>query len=137
VPLQYLAARLDRAAQLELMRALRAIIAEAPLFTPTMPRSGKPFSVRMTGPHRDEDEQDLAAPVLAVSLGDTAIFCAGGLSRKGPTRKVQLKSGDVVPWGGEDRLAYLGIDGILAGTSDLLQEGGRFNLTLRRVTKPN
>ncbi len=38
--------------------------------------------------------------------------------------------------GGEDRLAYHGIDRILAGTSDLLEEGGRFNLTLRRVTKP-
>jgi DNA oxidative demethylase len=37
--------------------------------------------------------------------------------------------------GGEDRLAYHGIDRILEGTSDLLPEGGRFNLTLRRVTK--
>ena len=89
------------------------------------------------GLHRDEDEQEIAAPVLSVSLGDTAIFCVGGLSRKGPTRNVQLKSGDVVTLGGEDRLAYHGIDRILTGTSDLLQEGGRFNLTLRRVTKPN
>jgi alkylated DNA repair protein (DNA oxidative demethylase) len=45
-------------------------------------------------------------------------------------------SGDVVILGGDDRLAYHGIDRILPGTSDLLFEGGRFNLTLRRVTKP-
>jgi alkylated DNA repair protein (DNA oxidative demethylase) len=42
----------------------------------------------------------------------------------------------VVVLGGADRLAYHGIDGILTGSSDLLPEGGRFNLTLRRVTKP-
>jgi DNA oxidative demethylase len=38
--------------------------------------------------------------------------------------------------GGDDRLAYHGIDHILPDSSDLLAEGGRFNLTLRRVTKP-
>ena len=48
MPLQYLPGRLDRAAQVALLRALRAILAEAPLFTPAMPRTGKPFSVRMT-----------------------------------------------------------------------------------------
>jgi alkylated DNA repair protein (DNA oxidative demethylase) len=39
--------------------------------------------------------------------------------------------------GGEDRLAFHGIERVLAGTSDLLPEGGRLNLTLRRVTKPS
>jgi len=38
--------------------------------------------------------------------------------------------------GGDDRLAHHGIDRIVSGTSALLPEGGRFNLTLRRVTKP-
>jgi alkylated DNA repair protein (DNA oxidative demethylase) len=52
-------------------------------------------------------------------------------------RKFELQSGDVVVLDGEDRLAYHGIDRILPGTSDLLPEGGRFNLTLRRVTKPS
>ena len=31
-----------------LLREIRAVMEEAPLFTPTMPRSGKPMSVRMT-----------------------------------------------------------------------------------------
>jgi alkylated DNA repair protein (DNA oxidative demethylase) len=88
------------------------------------------------GLHQDKDEEDFAAPVVSVSLGDTGIFRVGGSSRKDPTRALELKSGDVVVLGGEDRLAYHGIDRILPGTSELLAEGGRFNLTLRRVTKP-
>ena len=49
------------------------------------------------------------------------------------SQRVVLKSGDVVVLGGEARLAYHGIDRILPGTSSLLAEGGRLNLTLRRV----
>jgi alkylated DNA repair protein (DNA oxidative demethylase) len=88
------------------------------------------------GLHQDKDEEDFDAPVLSVSLGDTAIFRVGGRARKDPTRTLELKSGDVVVLGGEDRLAFHGIDRVLSGTSDLLPEGGRINLTLRRVTKP-
>jgi alkylated DNA repair protein (DNA oxidative demethylase) len=88
------------------------------------------------GLHQDKDEEDFAAPVLSVSLGDSAVFRVGGSSRKAATRAFELKSGDVVVLGGEDRLAYHGIDRILPGTSSLLPEGGRLNLTLRRVTRP-
>jgi alkylated DNA repair protein (DNA oxidative demethylase) len=88
------------------------------------------------GLHQDKDEEDFVAPVLSVSLGDTGIFRVGGKSRKDATQTIELKSGDVVVLGGEDRLAHHGIDRIFPGTSDLLAEGGRFNLTLRRVTKP-
>ena len=38
----------DRTEQMELVEDVRKIISEAPLFVPTMPNSGKPFSVRMT-----------------------------------------------------------------------------------------
>jgi DNA oxidative demethylase len=197
--LEYHSGELGPKQQLALLGELRAVMEEAPLFTPTMPRSGKPMSVRMTncgplgwvtdkergyryqathpvtgrpwpampemlldlwqevaryhappeaclvnyyggdakmGLHQDKDEEDFDAPVLSVSLGDTAVFRAGGRSRRDPTRKFELKSGDVVVLGGEDRLAFHGIDRVLAGTSDLLPEGGRINLTLRRVTKP-
>src|SRR5262249_14637104 len=48
---------------------------------------------------------------------------------------LRLTSGDAVVLGGEARLAYHGVDRILAGTSTLLGEGGRINLTLRRGTK--
>lgn len=88
------------------------------------------------GLHQDRDEEDFAAPVLSVSLGDTAVFRVGGTSRSGPTEKYELKSGDVLILAGADRLAYHGVDRVLTGTSGLLPEGGRFNLTLRRVTTP-
>lgn len=86
------------------------------------------------GLHRDEDEQDTAAPVVSVSLGDSALFRLGGTRRKDPTTSFTLCSGDIVVLDGAFRRAYHGVDRILAGTSDLLEEGGRFNLTLRRVT---
>jgi alkylated DNA repair protein (DNA oxidative demethylase) len=39
---------LDRAGQERLLTDLRAVLREAPLFRPLMPRTGKPFSVRMS-----------------------------------------------------------------------------------------
>lgn len=86
------------------------------------------------GLHRDDDERDFAAPVLSISLGDTAVFRMGGLKRSDPTRSLKLSSGDVVTFGGEARLAYHGIDRVLAGSSTLLKQGGRINITLRRVS---
>jgi alkylated DNA repair protein (DNA oxidative demethylase) len=85
------------------------------------------------GLHRDEDEADFSAPILSVSLGDTAIFRIGGLKRRDATQSIELRSGDVLLMGGESRLRYHGIDRVLAGTSDLLEEGGRLNLTMRYV----
>ncbi len=187
---------LDREAQAALLAEIRAALAEAPLFVPTMPRSGQPFSVRMSncGPlgwvsdvagyryqsfhpetrrpwpamparlmdlwnhlapeaappeaclinyyapdarmslHQDRDEADFTAPVLSVSLGDTAVFRVGGETRRGSTRSIHLAAGDVFLLSGPSRLAFHGIDRLLPGTSRLLDEGGRFNLTLRRVT---
>lgn len=86
------------------------------------------------GSHRDEDEREPSAPVISISLGDDAVFHIGGLKRGDPKHRITLKSGDVVVLGGTARFAYHGIDRILTGTSSLLGEGGRLNLTLRRVT---
>ena len=189
---------LDLAAQQKLLGELRAAVSAAPFLTPVMPRTGRPFTVRMTnlgplgwvsdragyryqpthpdtgkpwppipemvmdiwrklggypqdpeaclvnfyrqgakmGLHRDEDEEDFAAPVVSISLGDTAIFRMGGQERGGKTETLKLSSGDVLVMGGQSRLCYHGIDRVLTGTSTLLKEGGRINLTLRRVTKP-
>ncbi len=189
---------LDRPAQAALVEALRMAVQAAPLFTPVMPRTGRPFSVRMTnlgslgwvsdkagyryqphhpetgqpwpampdvvldiwqrfanyprlpeaclvnfyqqgakmGLHQDRDEEDFAAPVLSVSLGDTAVFRFGGTTRGGKTQTLKLSSGDVLVMGGASRLCFHGIDRVLSGTSTLLKEGGRINLTLRRVTMP-
>ncbi|SEC86990.1 alkylated DNA repair protein (DNA oxidative demethylase) [Rhizobiales bacterium GAS191] len=86
------------------------------------------------GLHQDRDEEEFAAPVVSLSLGDSANFRIGGTSRRDPTRSVKLHSGDAFVFGGPARLAFHGIDRVLPGTSTLLAEGGRFNLTMRRVT---
>lgn len=189
---------LDRAAQETLVGDLRDVVRQAPLFTPRMPRTGKPFSVRMSncgalgwvsdekgyryqplhpdtgtawpampemltkawseladyphtpeaclinfyestakmGLHQDRDEQDFEAPVLSLSLGETAVFRVGGTVRGGKTVSLRLNSGDALIFGGPARLAFHGIDRVIAGSSTLLPQGGRINLTLRRVTKP-
>ena len=88
------------------------------------------------GLHQDRDEQDLAAPVVSLSLGDTCVFRLGGTRRADPTRSLRLASGDALVLAGEARLAFHGVDRILPGTSTLIPEGGRINLTLRRVTIP-
>ena len=88
------------------------------------------------GLHQDRDEEDFAAPVVSLSLGDACLFRIGGTARPGPTRSIRLGSGDALVLGGEARLAFHGVDRIIPGTSTLLAEGGRINLTLRRVTRP-
>jgi alkylated DNA repair protein (DNA oxidative demethylase) len=189
---------LDRAAQERLRDELTAVMRRAPAYTPRMPKTGHPMSVRMTncgplgwvtdergyryqphhpetgepwppipaillaawreladyphppeaclvnvygptarmGLHQDRDEQDFAAPVVSLSLGDTCLFRIGGEKRSDPTRTFRLASGDALVLGGEARLAHHGVDRIMPGTSTLLPDGGRINLTLRRVTRP-
>lgn len=85
------------------------------------------------GQHVDNDEQDLRAPVVSVSLGDPAMFRMGGPKRGGPTAGVKLYSGDVVVMAGGARLCHHGVSKIWYGESALVPKGGRINLTMRRV----
>jgi alkylated DNA repair protein (DNA oxidative demethylase) len=187
---------LDRGRQEALVDAIRSVVAQAPLFVPVMPGTGKPMSVRMTncgplgwltdrergyryqsthpvtgqpwpdmpqelldiwndvagyarppeaclvnfysdearmGLHQDRDEQDLQAPVVSISLGNSCLFRVGGLQRNDRTLSFKLSSGDLVVLGGEGRLCFHGVDRIYPATSTLLKNGGRINLTLRRV----
>jgi alkylated DNA repair protein (DNA oxidative demethylase) len=86
------------------------------------------------GLHQDKDEQDLRAPVVSISLGNTCLFRVGGTTRTDRTQSLKLASGDVIVLGGEGRLCFHGVDRIYPVTSALLKSGGRINLTLRRVT---
>ncbi len=83
------------------------------------------------GMHQDRDEAQTDWPVVSISLGDEALFRVGGLERGDPTKSIWLQSGDVVVLTGPSRLAYHGIDRIKFGTSPLLENGGRINVTLR------
>lgn len=84
------------------------------------------------GLHQDRDEADLTAPVLSVSLGDTAVFRIGP-AEGGKTHSLKLGSGDVCALTGPARLARHGVDRLLVGSSQLVPGGGRINLTLRRA----
>src|SRR3546814_9964763 len=72
------------------------------------------------GLHRDGDEETFAAPVVSLSLGDSAVFRIGGAERRDPTTSLRLHSGDVVVLAGPSRLAHHGIDRVLGGSSRLL-----------------
>jgi alkylated DNA repair protein (DNA oxidative demethylase) len=88
------------------------------------------------GLHQDRDEADFSAPVVSLSLGDSCLFRLGGGKRRDPTRSFRLNSGDVLVLGDDARLAFHGVDRIYPETSTLLAEGGRINVTMRRVTRP-
>lgn len=80
--------------------------------------------------HQDKDEKDLSQPVVSVSLGIAATFLFGGLQRQDKPQKILLQHGDVVVWGGVDRLRYHGILALKAGCHPLLGER-RINFTFR------
>jgi DNA oxidative demethylase len=84
------------------------------------------------GQHQDKDEQS-AAPVVSISLGDTCVFRFGNTeSRTKPYTDVELQSGDLFVFGGPSRFAYHGVPRTLAGTADpALGLTGRLNITLR------
>lgn len=83
------------------------------------------------GLHQDRDEADLTWPVVSISLGDDALFRVGQTKRGGSSQSVWLSSGDVAVLKDEARLVFHGIDRIKFGSSKLLSNGGRINVTMR------
>ena len=75
----------------------------------------------------------ISRSVLSISLGDEAVFRIGGTDRSEGTESFRLRSGDVLVMGGAARLAWHGVDRVIAGSSTLLPQGGRINLTCRVV----
>lgn len=82
--------------------------------------------------HQDKDEQDYAAPIVSVSLGIPAMFLFGGHERSDKAARVLLFHGDVVVWGGVDRLRYHGVLPLKEAEHPLLG-GQRINLTFRKA----
>lgn len=82
--------------------------------------------------HQDKDEQDREAPIVSVSLGVPAVFLFGGHARSDPVIRVPLRHGDVVVWGGVDRLRYHGVAPLGAATHPLLGSQ-RINFTFRKA----
>jgi len=80
--------------------------------------------------HQDKNERRYSEPVVSVSLGLPAIFLFGGHARSDKTRKVSLFHGDVVVWGGVDRLRFHGVMPIKEGVHPVMGPQ-RINLTFR------
>ena len=85
------------------------------------------------GLHRDDTEQNLSAPIISISLGDTAHFYLGGLTKKDKLTKILIESGDCYVQGNQSRLFYHQIKKIDHMSSNLIEGGGRFNLTIRQI----
>lgn len=84
------------------------------------------------GLHQDKDERDFSQPIVSVSLGLPATFLFGGLRRGDKALRMELRHGDVVVWGGVDRLRFHGVLPLAAGRHPLMGDC-RVNLTLRRA----
>ena len=82
--------------------------------------------------HQDRDEDDRVAPIVSVSLGLPATFLFGGFARGDKTVRVPLQHGDVVVWGGVDRMRFHGVLPVKTGRHEVLGEQ-RLNLTFRKV----
>ncbi|PTU75215.1 DNA oxidative demethylase AlkB [Pseudomonas mangrovi] len=82
--------------------------------------------------HQDRDEQDLAQPIVSLSLGLPAVFLFGGATRAERQQPVLLQHADVLVWGGVDRLRFHGVRPLKPGWHPLLGEQ-RINLTFRKA----
>jgi alkylated DNA repair protein (DNA oxidative demethylase) len=80
--------------------------------------------------HQDKDEKSYAAPIVSVSLGLPAMFLFGGFERADKSQRVPLLHGDIVVWGGVDRLRYHGVLPIKDGQHPHWGEQ-RINFTFR------
>ena len=80
--------------------------------------------------HQDKNERRYSEPVASISLGLPAIFLFGGHERSDKPRKVSLFHGDVVVWGGVDRLRFHGVMPIKEGVHPVMGPQ-RINLTFR------
>jgi len=82
--------------------------------------------------HQDKNERDFTAPIVSVSLGMPAIFLFGGHARSDKAARIPLLHGDVVVWGGEDRLRYHGVLPLKDKPHPLLGSR-RINFTFRKA----
>jgi alkylated DNA repair protein (DNA oxidative demethylase) len=82
--------------------------------------------------HQDKDEQDFVSPIVSVSLGPPAVFLFGGHKRSERPRRIPVKNGDVVVWGGPSRLAFHGVAPLAEGEHPATGST-RINLSFRKA----
>jgi DNA oxidative demethylase len=90
------------------------------------------------GLHQD-GEEPAAAPVVTLSLGDTCTFRLAGVDRRtGPFTDVELRSGDLLVFGGPNRRIVHGVPKVVDGTAPdgLGLPPGRLSITVRETGLP-
>ncbi len=80
--------------------------------------------------HQDKDG-DAAWPIVSLSFGATGRFMWGGWQRNDPKKRFLLENGDVLVWGGVDRLRFHGVDRIYPQDPTSPFYPYRYNITLR------
>jgi alkylated DNA repair protein alkB family protein 1 len=95
------------------------------------------------GGHIDDVENDMAQPIVSVSLGCDAIFLIGGTTRDDEPHALRLRNGDTVILSGAARRYFHGVPRVIAqeqngasGGADGV-DGGRGVASLRRTTRVN
>jgi alkylated DNA repair protein (DNA oxidative demethylase) len=87
------------------------------------------------GLHQDGEEPS-HAPVVTISLGDTCTFRLAGVDRRtGPFTDVELRSGDLLVFGRENRRIFHGVPKVAPGTAPdgLGLPRGRLSITVRET----
>lgn len=87
------------------------------------------------GLHQDGEEPS-PAPVVTISIGDTCTFRMAGVDRRtGPFTDVQLRSGDLLVFGGEHRRIFHGVPKVRPETAPegLGLPPGRLSITVRET----
>lgn len=87
------------------------------------------------GLHQD-GEEPRAAPVVTISLGDTCTFRLAGVDRRtGPFTDVELRSGDLLVFGGPNRRIFHGVPKVVPHTAPegLGLPPGRLSITVRET----
>ena len=87
------------------------------------------------GLHQDAEEP-AAAPVVTISLGDACVFRFAGVERRtAPFTDVELRSGDLLVFGGSIRRIYHGVPKLFPDTAPagLGLPPGRLSITVRET----
>lgn len=82
--------------------------------------------------HQDVDEKDYSHPIVSFSMGVPAEFLWGGFNREDAVQRILLNHGDVVVFGGADRLRFHGVDKVPQNTYPGMGDV-RINLTFRKA----
>jgi len=134
-PVKPLPERVDTLARDAVATAYGRDSAEAQSFAPDAAIVNLYPNGAKLGLHQDGEEPS-DAPVVTVSLGDTCTFRLAGVDRRvGPFLDLELRSGDLVVFGREQRRVFHGVPKVFPGTAPpgLGLPAGRLSITVRET----